>query len=106
MFEGEELTPEVIAEYMRTPEGALELQRIMTDMEQYQGIGDASQIGASPDNPGATRGMPLETIGASPDIPGATRGLSPRDSGIDPVGQNRQNRLRMEQILRKLPQNY
>ena len=87
MFEGEELTPEVIAEYMRTPEGALELQRIMTDMEQYQGIGDASQIGAS-------------------DIPGATRGLSPKDSGIDPVGQNRQNRLRMEQILRKLPQNY
>jgi hypothetical protein len=85
MFEGEELTPEVIAEYMRTPEGALELQLIMTDMEQYRGIGDASQIGASPG------------------IPDATRGLSPRDSGIDPVGQNR---LRMEQILKKLPQNY
>ena len=51
MYEGEELTPEVIAKYMQTPEGALELQRIMVEMEQYQGLGDGSQIGASPNIP-------------------------------------------------------
>jgi hypothetical protein len=76
-------TPEEIEEYMRTPEGALELQRILEALE------NDSQMGAFPDIPGADIGLPLETIGASPDIPGATRGLPPDISGINPVEENR-----------------
>jgi|TARA_R110002020_G_scaffold168523_5_gene357367 hypothetical protein len=62
MYEGEELTPEVIAKYMQTPEGALELQQIMVEMEQYQGpgIGDTDLTG-SMDVP--TGGPPLSAIG-------------------------------------------
>jgi hypothetical protein len=62
MYEGEELTPEVIAKYMQTPKGALELQRIMVEMEQYQGpgIGDTDLTG-SMDVP--TRGPPPSAIG-------------------------------------------
>ena len=77
-----ELTPEMIAEYMKTPEGALELQQILVEMEMDQGSGDAIQIGASPD------------------IPGATRGLPPEISGINPVEENEKNRRRMlEQLM-------
>lgn len=82
MYEGEELTPEVIAKFMKTPEGALELQRIIAEMKQNQGLEDGSQIGASPVIPSATRGLPLETIGASPAIPGATRGLPPEENKL------------------------
>ena len=125
MYEGEELTPEVIAKYMQTPEGAAELQRLMADgtfrngttrmlsemremeaqAEQdrqsgqgypYQGLGDGSQIGASPSIPGATRGLPLEQIGASPNIPGATRGPSSGIGGIIPEDENRR---RMRGVL-------
>jgi hypothetical protein len=68
-----ELTPEVIAEYMKTPEGAVELHQILKALE-----GD-SQIGASPDIPGATRGLPTEI------------------SGINPVEENRRRML--EQLM-------
>ena len=63
MYEGEELTPEVIAKYMQTPKGALELQRIMVEMEQYQGpgIGDTDLTSPTMDVP--TGGPPLNAIG-------------------------------------------
>jgi hypothetical protein len=158
---GAQLTPEEIAEFMKTPEGALELQRILADLkaasptggalgqisdleleqfkaasptggalgqisdlelEQFRAAsptgGALGQIGASPNIPGATRGLPLETIGASPnipgatigprsppletigaspDIPGATRGLPPSVSGMNPVEENR--RRMMQQLI-------
>ena len=82
MFEGEELTPEVIAEYMETPEGALELQRrlaaLKVDSQMDQGL--ALELGE-------------ETLGASPNIPGATRGLLPGASGINPGKENRRRML-------------
>ena len=120
MFEGEELTPEVIAKYMQTPEGALELQQIMVEMEQYQGpgIGDTDLTGsmdvptggeigqidtdqlwnseAAPNIPDATRGLPPEPIGASPNIPGATLGSS---SGIGGILPEEENRRRMRGVL-------
>jgi hypothetical protein len=62
--------------------------------------GALGQIGASPDTPGATRGLPPETIGASPDIPGATRGLPPEVSGINAEEENKRRMEMMEQLLR------
>jgi len=89
-------TPEEIAEYMETPEGALELQQRLADMKQDQGLEDGSQIGASLNIPGATRGPPLEQIGASPNIRGATRGPSSGIGGIIPEDENRR---RMRGVL-------
>jgi len=86
-------TEEEIAEFMETPEGALELQRIL------EALKNDSQMGASPDIPGATRGLPLETIGASPNIPGATIGLPPSISGINPVEENRRRMRMMQQLM-------
>jgi len=71
-------TPEEIAEYMETPEGALELQQRLADMKQDQGLEDGSQIGASPNIRGATRG-PSSGIG----------GIIPED----------ENRRRMRGVL-------
>jgi len=98
MYEGEELTPEVIAELMQTQEG----RRLIEQMLGDDGTGGAlSQIGASPDIPGATRGLPPAQIGASPDIPGATRGLPSGISGIN--NPEDENRLRMMQQLMRRP---
>jgi hypothetical protein len=176
-------TEEEIAEFMETPEGALELQRIMEDlrtaspimspgaegnyginpalidpanqdqMDAYYGGGVpgssfrpmANQLGVplggptgqtAPDlrnymDTGSFRGVtygdpyfedqllpgggevprgsginPVEenrrrgtTLGASPNIPGATIGLPPDMSGINPVEENEKNRRRMMQQL-------
>jgi hypothetical protein len=89
-----ELTPEMIAEYMKTPEGALELQQILVEMEMDQGSIGASADAIQPDISGATQ------IGASPNIRGATIGLPPEISGINPVEENEKNRRRMlEQLI-------
>jgi hypothetical protein len=105
-------TEEEIAEFMKTPEGALELQRILADLSRLPpGISDIEEqdrlvgseafplikalgIGArgldTPAereflrNPDAPRGLPLETIGASPNIRGATIGLPPETIGASP----------------------
>jgi hypothetical protein len=92
------LTEEEIAKYMETPEGALELQRIL------ESIKNDGQIGASPDNLDATRGLPLETIGASPVNPGATRGLPPGISGINPEEENKRRML--QQLLQNQGMRY
>ena len=116
---GAQLTPEEIAEFMKTPEGALELQRILADLKaasptggalgqisdlelgQFRAAsptgGEIGQTGASPNIPGVPRSPPLETIGASPYIPGATRGLPPSVSGMNPVEENR--RRMMQQLI-------
>ena len=65
--------------------------------QEGQQMGQEGQIGASPVNPGATRGMPPAQIGASPDIPGATRGLPP---GINADEAN-QRRMMMQELLRQ-----
>ena len=76
------VTEEEIAELMQTQEG----RRLIEQMLGDDGTGGAlSQIGASPDIPGATRGLPPAQIGASPDIPGATRGLPSGISGADAI---------------------
>ena len=70
-----------------------------------QQMGQEGQIGASPVNPGATRGMPPAQIGASPDIPGATRGFPPEISGINADEAN-QRRMMMQELLRRRGQRY
>ena len=66
-------------------------------------MGQEGQIGASPVNPGATRGMPPAQIGASPDIPGATRGLPP---GISGINADEARRMMMQELLRQRGQRY
>jgi hypothetical protein len=108
-FENIPPTPEEIEEYMRTPEGALELQSILEDLRAASPTGGAlGQIsdlelgqfraaaptgGALGQIPDATPGLPPEPIGASPDIFGATRGLLPGASGINPGKENRRRML-------------
>ena len=67
--------------------------------------GELGQIGASPVNPGATRGMPPAQIGASPDIPGTTRGMLPGGSGIDADEAN-QRSMMVQELLRRRGQRY
>ena len=68
-------------------------------------MGQEGQIGASPVNPGATRGMPPAQIGASPDIPGTTRGMLPGGSGIDADEAN-QRSMMVQELLRRRGQRY
>jgi hypothetical protein len=89
-------TAEEIAEFMRTPEGALELQKILEDLriDSLTGIDEAAPTGidtdqlwnseAAPNIPDATPGLPPEQIGASPNIPGAT--IGPRSPPPEPIG--------------------
>jgi hypothetical protein len=68
-------------------------------------MGQEGQIGASPVNPGATRGMPPAQIGASPDIPGATRGFPPGISGIN-ANEANQRSMMVQELLRRRGQRY
>lgn len=111
------VTEEEIAELMKTPEGMQILRSMMEDQDEGEAMAAASgygndgnlvgagmepmppaQIGASPDIPGATRGLPPETIGTSPDIPGATRGLPPEVSVINPKEEDERMEM-MKQLL-------
>jgi hypothetical protein len=117
-------TEEEIAEFMETPEGALELQKIMEDLKTASPTGGAlgqisdselEQFRAASPTGGALgqisdseleqfraaspTGGEIGQIGASPNIRGATIGLPPEISGINPVEENEKNRRRMMQQL-------
>ena len=118
------LTEEEIAKYMETPEGALELQRILEDLRRsppdISDIQEQDRLVGSEDFPltkalgiGA-RGLdtPAEreflrnpgAIGASPVNPGATRGLPPGISGINPAEENKRRML--QQLLQNQGMQY
>jgi hypothetical protein len=101
------LTEEEIAKYMETPEGALELQRILEDLRAASPTGGAlgqisdlerGQFGA------ASPAGQLGQIGASPANSGATRGLPPGISGINPEEENKRRML--QQLLQNQGMRY
>ena len=125
------VTEEEITELMKTPEGRRLIEQMLgeettvdtatdygygvqgqTDAEEGLAVanvgatmGQEGQIGASPVNPGATRGMPPAQIGASPDIPGATRGFPPGESGIN-ANEANQRSMMVQELLRRRGQRY
>ena len=118
------VTEEEIAELMKTPEG-MQIFRSMMDQDESEAMTAASdalssdpvgvladtgdklrQIGASPNIPGATRGLSPAQIGASPVNHGATRGLPPEVSGINPEEENQRRRKEMELRLMGLRNQY
>ena len=86
-----------IAELLKTPEGRKILDAMLNEspVEQLSEVPPEPALESIDASPYGNAGgvdpadLPPEFIGASPVNPGATRGLPPEGSGVDPEEQNR-----------------